>query len=109
MTGKHQLTGMLNGLHGEVASTQMTISGSNIYAEALPPTPLARRKTIYIHNNGPQDSDILYIGASGIAANPTVLGLPIANGAGIGLDVSRSTLWAKATSSGVDIRVLEIA
>ena len=106
MAGKYLLEGLLNGLHGEIASTALTVSGAGTF---LPPAPLQGRKTLLIYNN--HDSQNLWVGASGIS---DLTGVPVPPGSSISLPVSRSQVWGATTTSGaadvrVDVRLVEIA
>ncbi len=108
--GRYALENENMGLLGAVSSTQMTISGSQTLSEKLPPTPLSRRKTLLVYNYNTETADVLFVGASGIDIAENI-GIPIKPGNGISLDLSRSELWAfvPATTSGIDVRLLEIA
>jgi len=78
----------------------------DLTAIPLPSDPLIYRRALVVHNAGP---DTVYIGASGVTASD---GLPLLINEKIAIDIQghqNVTVYAVASSSGQDVRIMELS
>jgi len=79
-------------------------------AVALPPSPLAARRRIYVKNLSNGNDDALYIGGADVT---TSNGFPLAKDEEVILDITDDIILygrtAAAAGSDIDVRLLELA
>lgn len=103
---KFEVEGFKSGLNGELKVTPVVFNG--VDRQELPPTPLLKRKTIYIYNTSdPADEQVVWVGGSNVAT--TTSGIPINGENFLAIDIGRASIYGITTTSGLDVRVLEIA
>jgi hypothetical protein len=100
VTGNPYLYHLPGQVHGDIESTDVTVSGG---PTLLPEAPLTGRKLILIENGSGND---IYLGGSDVTIHD---GVPLANGESLSLPVGRAALYATNAVTASGVRILEIA
>ena len=101
---KYDIQELYGRAHGQVKTTDVTVSGTT--ATALPSDPLDDRRDFLVVNTS---SDTIYVGGDDVSK---FNGIPVASGIVFSVPLGRAELWAVTSAPHITvsgIRVMEIA
>lgn len=88
-------------LHGELKTQVVTVSGG---PTLVPPITLQGRKDFLLYNTSVIDT--IFVGGSDVT--PTI-GIPVVPAGTFGFQAGRAAVWATASGSNVDVKIMEIS